>query len=54
MICRCDEFILMVRERGYPGDTEAWPAKCGRVFSRTPLLTGMGTCFIVNPDYRLQ
>ena len=51
---RCDEFILMVRERRYPGDLKAWPAKCGTVFSRTPLLTGMGTCFIVNPEYSLK
>ena len=31
-----------------------WPRKCGEVFSELPILTGFGTCFILNPSYSIR
>ena len=50
----CDEFILFVRERKYDPKTDTWPKKCGEVFSEIPILTGFGTCFITNPNYKIR
>ena len=50
----CDEFILFVREKKYDPEFATWPKKCGEVFSEIPILTGFGTCFITNPDYKIR